>query len=37
VRSDNIEAMIEALKQTGKRLRETHDEIRRRLFGSGGG
>ena len=34
--SDNFDAMIEALKQTGKRLRQALEEMRRRLFGSGG-
>jgi hypothetical protein len=34
--SDNFDAMIEALKQTGKRLVQAAAELRRRLFGSGG-
>jgi hypothetical protein len=34
--SDNFDAMIEALKQTGKRLMQAQEELRRRLFGSGG-
>jgi len=34
--SDNVDAMIEALKQTGKRLVQAAAELRRRLFGSGG-
>jgi hypothetical protein len=34
--SDNFDAMIEALKQTGKRLMQAYEEMRRRLFGSGG-
>jgi hypothetical protein len=34
--SNNFDAMIEALKQTGKRLMQAAEELRRRLFGSGG-
>ncbi len=34
--SDNFDAMVEALKQTGKRLVQAAAELRRRLFGSGG-
>ena len=34
--SDNFDAMIEALKRTGERLMQAHEELRRRLFGSGG-
>ena len=33
--SDNFDAMIEALKQTGERLGRAGGEMRRRLFGSG--
>jgi hypothetical protein len=34
--SDNFHEIIEALKQTGERLKQIHEEITRRLFGSGG-
>ena len=34
--SDNFDALIETLKETGKRLRQTHEELTRPLFGYGG-
>jgi hypothetical protein len=35
--SDNFRSMLERLKHTADRLIQAHGEIRRRLFGSGGG
>ena len=34
--SDNIVVVIEAFKESGKRLRQAHQELMRRLFGSAG-